>query len=95
MALSRLSTCAITTTAASQSVMLGLPKIELHSLWFGFANPNGTRLCSGFDDTPDSQEVSIGEAEVVAWKEKIRNQATLPNNDDEYRRNILKYQLCQ
>lgn len=87
--------CVIRATAASQSVMLGLPKIELHSLWFGFATPGGTRLCSGFDDMPDSPEVSIGEAEVVAWKEKTRNQATLPNNDDEYGRNILKYQLCQ
>ena len=66
MAFCRMFSCAIRTAAATQSLMLGLPKIEWHSLWFGLPHATGTRLCSGFGDTSDIQEASIGEAEVVA-----------------------------
>ena len=67
--------------AFAQSETMGLPKILLHSLC-SMTCLGGTRLVSAFGDTSDSQELSIGEAEVVAWKEKTRNRATLPNEED-------------
>lgn len=42
------------------------------------------RLSSGFSETSDSREVSIGEAEMNARKERTRNSATLLKDDEEY-----------
>lgn len=70
--------------APAQSAKAGLPKISLHFCCSRALALGGMRLSSGFSETSDSKEVSIGEAEMNAWKERTRNKATLPTDDDEY-----------